>query len=318
MVKLSAYGRKEWLIIIMGFLAVLIMLIYQLVNKSVVTDSEDPEIEYAGRLMMEAKERLKSYCQTNSISINQVYDPDRTGLIGEEFTPLTTTIGDLEAKRTSAQPEFAALIVRLLKEAGVEKGDTVAIACSGSFPSLMLASLSAANAMEVHSRIMISLGSSSFGANRIDLTLLDIYRAIEAEELFQSELVGVSPGGEKDIGQGFDQELTDTLLAMIRQYGENLIFEPDLAENVIKRYNLYTNFGEITIKAFINCGGSHSSMGLSAESLRLKPGLNFTAKIPGVLSRGLIFEMISRDIPVIHLLYIKGLCIQYNIPWDPV
>ncbi|MDH5466438.1 MAG: hypothetical protein OEY25_03365 [Candidatus Aminicenantes bacterium] len=34
--------------------------------------------------------------------------------------------------------------------------------------------------------------------------------------------------------------------------------------------------------------------------------------------RGVIFEMAERGIPVVHLLYIKGLVQRYGLSWDPV
>ena len=76
--------------------------------------------------------------------------------------------------------------------------------------------------------------------------------------------------------------------------------------------------GEDGIKAFINIGGNWSNIGTSSEILNLKPGLVKINKIPPVESRGLVFEMANRQIPVIHLLYIQGLIESYGLPWDPV
>ena len=61
-------------------------------------------------------------------------DPNRTGLVGPEVGGWTTSLGSLEAKRTAASPEMAALIAHLLRRAGVGPGDVVAIGASGSFP----------------------------------------------------------------------------------------------------------------------------------------------------------------------------------------
>jgi hypothetical protein len=52
--------------------------------------------------------------------------------------------------------------------------------------------------------------------------------------------------------------------------------------------------------------------------LRLKPGLVKTGRIPPKENRGMLHEMAARDIPVIHLLYIKGLVERYGLGWDPV
>jgi len=34
--------------------------------------------------------------------------------------------------------------------------------------------------------------------------------------------------------------------------------------------------------------------------------------------RGVIFEMAERGVPVVHLLYIRGLVERYGLSWDPV
>ena len=49
-------------------------------------------------------------------------DLNETGLIGDYLTPVTTTLGNLEAKRTSVNPNAAALVVHLLFEAGSDQG----------------------------------------------------------------------------------------------------------------------------------------------------------------------------------------------------
>ena len=61
-------------------------------------------------------------------------DLHQTGMIGLPYTGITTTQGALEAKRTTAWPDMAALCVRMLYEAGVRPGDTVGAGFSGSFP----------------------------------------------------------------------------------------------------------------------------------------------------------------------------------------
>ena len=67
------------------------------------------------------KEKLR-----RGIEIDKSLDKNETGLIGLEWSGITTTLGDIEAKRTSTNPDFAALLVKLFKEAGLKKGDIVA------------------------------------------------------------------------------------------------------------------------------------------------------------------------------------------------
>ena len=74
-------------------------------------------------------------------------DFHKTGLIGEEYTDITTTLGSIEAKRTAADPDMAALLVRMFSEAGLRSGDRVGAGFSGSFPSLNLAVLCACDGL---------------------------------------------------------------------------------------------------------------------------------------------------------------------------
>lgn len=76
--------------------------------------------------------------------------------------------------------------------------------------------------------------------------------------------------------------------------------------------------GNDKIEAFVNVGGSWSNIGEDPEVLRLKPGLSKIRKLPPLEKRGVLYEMAARKIPVIHLLYIKGLVQRYGLAWDPV
>ena len=83
------------------------------------------------------------------------------GIIGVEFNEITTTLGALESKRTSANPNFAAVLVDLLLEADLEEGDKVAMNLSSSFPALNIASIVACETLDLEPVIISSIGSSS-------------------------------------------------------------------------------------------------------------------------------------------------------------
>jgi poly-gamma-glutamate system protein len=93
-----------------------------------------------------------------------------------------------------------------------------------------------------------------------------------------------------------------------------------LQKNVAQRMNFYLpdSFRQ-RISAFINIGGSLANLGTSEKVLKVKPGLNKNiADIPPLAERGVLFQMAARHIPIIHLLYIRGICTQYGLPWDPL
>ena len=74
--------------------------------------------------------------------------PAGTGLIGAAMTPITTMAGHLDSKQSSANPNFAAVVVEMLLEAGVRKGDQVAVGYSGSFPAANIALLAAVETLQ--------------------------------------------------------------------------------------------------------------------------------------------------------------------------
>ncbi|MCK5651870.1 MAG: poly-gamma-glutamate system protein, partial [Gemmatimonadetes bacterium] len=122
-----------------------------------VTWSEEMH-DAAGR-MWEAIAVIAGHHGTVGIRIDEAIDPNRTGLIGPEYTELFTTLGQLEAKRTTTNPDVSALLVHLLRRAGVTSGDTIAVGASASFPALMIATVTAAEAMGAHPVAILSLGA---------------------------------------------------------------------------------------------------------------------------------------------------------------
>ena len=173
------------------------------------------------------------------VPVDPAVDPNRTGLIGPEDSELMTTVGDLEAKRTTTNPNMAGLIVHLLNQAGVSRGQTIGVACSGSFPALMVAALAAARSIGVRPVVILSLGASSFGATSAQFNLLDIYDELARGGICSEPPAAVSLGGEKDVGLDFETELRDKLFRRVEASGVAFIQEPELQANVARRIAVY-------------------------------------------------------------------------------
>ncbi len=273
----------------------------------------------ASEIMREAISTLSMCLAEKKQEINQEFDINGTGLIGFENSSITTTLGNLEAKRTTTNPNMGALLVHLLYEAGVREGDAVAVGASGSFPALIVAVMSAAKAMSVNPIIICSLGASQWGANRPDFHVLKMLDCLSSAGVFSFRPAAVSLGGARDVGEGMSNEARELLFKEIEDSGILFIQEEELSANVRTKMQIFEEYaGEDGIRAFINIGGNWSNIGTSSEILNLKPGLVKINKIPSIESRGLVFEMADRQIPVIHLLYIQGLIESYGLPWDPV
>jgi poly-gamma-glutamate system protein len=271
------------------------------------------EMREAARRMELAVATVAEYTESSGVQIDEALDPNRTGLIGPEYTPLFTTLGQLEAKRTTTNPDLAAILVYLLHRAGVSDGDSIAVGCSASFPALLIATLTAADVMGVHPVTILSLGASAYGATRPAFNLLDIHQLLRTEGIISSDLAAVSLGGEGDVGAEYEPAFRERLLQQIRSSGIPLIEQPDLRANVARRMGVYGR-----VAAFVNIGGGEASLGSSPLVLKTEPGLNTELAVPPPAQRGVLFEMAAHGVPVIHLLHIRGLARRYGLPWDPV
>ncbi len=250
-------------------------------------------------------------------------DPNGTGLIGAEFTDITTTVGVLEAKRTSTNPAFAALMVRYFLEAGLEPGDVVAVGASGSFPALILATLAACRVLDLQPAVIYSIGASMYGANIADFTFADMLALLNQRDLLPYKLAAVSLGGEGDaggtgiLGQGaecFEQAATRS--------GAPVLKEDTIADSIRRRMEVFAKTAESfgrPVACFVNVGGATANYGNTAASLDFPNGL---VMHPTVMSahpeRGLIFEYAAMGVPVMNLLDVRGLAVRNGLPVDPI
>lgn len=272
----------------------------------------------ASVLMARATAALRECRESRGLLIDPEADPNGTGLVGVERSKITTSPGRLEAKRTAANPDFAALIVSLLHEAGVRRGDVVAVGASSSFPALIVATLCAAEAMGVEALVISSLGASEWGANLPRFHWLDMEECLRSAGLLDVRPVARAIGGEGDVGEDMDPAGRASLEARIRAERTPYLVEPDLPRNVAARLDAYRRAaGARPIKAFVNIGGSWANMGTDASVLEIAPGLAPRVPLPPPERRGVIQAMAAAGVPVVHLLNVKGLCERYGLPWDP-
>lgn len=274
----------------------------------------------AVNLMKEALEKIKTRRLEKGIPLNENLDPNLTGIIGKEITITTTTNGHLAAKRTATNPEFAALMIRYFNKIGLERGDTIAIGASGSFPSLIVATLSAAKVMELKPLLIYSLGASMYGANIPEFTFLEMLDSIQ--KIISYQPIAISLGGENDRADYMIfEDSKPTLMKIAKESKLPFIYEDTLAASIKKRMEIYNKkAGNQEIKAFVNVGGASANFGsITNASLSFPNGLvlNPPKMIPNQANRGLIYEYAVRGIPIIHLLNIRDLALKNGITIDP-
>lgn len=272
----------------------------------------------ASRLMARASAALRDCRARRGPALDPSADPNGTGLIGEERSVITTSAGRLEAKRTTTNPAFAGLVVFFLHEAGVRRGDVVAVGASSSFPALIVATLAAVRVMGVEPLVISSLGASEWGGNIPGFSWLDMEECLRERGVLDVRPIARAVGGEEDVGRDMTPEGRALLAGRIRAAGAPFLEEPDLPRNVARRLALYREAAAgRPIKAFVNIGGSWANMGTDADVLKVAPGLAGRVPIPPPERRGVLQAMAAAGVPVVHLLNVKGLCERYGLPWDP-
>lgn len=285
------------------------------IKRETKTSYHDQQIA-AANLMEDALEAIKEERVRRGIEIDTDLDPGETGIVGIPWPnydepSISTTLGSLEAKRLSANPNFAALIVRYFHDLNMRSGDGVAINFSGSFPALNIAVLCAVETMGLDPFIASSLGSSTYGANRVDLTYVDMEEILYEREILSHRTSLVSLGGANDrLLEVEDEAFKDDLLERYRSRGYTIIDDDDLGENIVMRYRSYQE--ELnTIEAFVNVGGNLVSFGRHQTSY--PNGLTRRMSVSVVEESGLIERFFRDDVPVIHLLNIEDLARRYQM-----
>jgi poly-gamma-glutamate system protein len=244
-------------------------------------------------------------------------DPNGTGLIGPEWSPLVTTQGDLAAKRTTTSPDLAAVLVRELAAMGVARGERVAVVMSGSFPGANIASLLAVQSLGAVPVSASSLGASMYGAADPEYTWLDMEHALVRAGVLAAPSRVVVLGGDMAVGLDLPGELREQLRARADSYGVPLVESASFASLVgdVERM-LWT--GDRPVAALVNVGGSMLGLGTCLEAHRFGPGVHRTPLPCASGEPGLLVRASEHGIPVLHLLGIRDFALATGLRFDPI
>lgn len=276
------------------------------------TDNYEIKVAAAER-MQRCMEAVRGYKAELGIPLSEE-DILQTGVIGEVFTGMTTTIGVLEAKRTAATTDMAAAAVDMLEEAGLGRGSVAGAAFSGSFPGWNLAVLSAAQEMGIQLICTASAGASMYGANQVELTFPDMLLRLTNEGLLSFTPVLFSLGGDWDAGLEMLDEERDTLIRRFESGSVPFLLEREYQKNLAYRLALFEAQGPID--CFIGVGGNVTTIGRGEDTLPcgvVRPGTVTEINEES----GLLDIYNAQGLPVIHLLNVKQLAADYGIAYDP-
>ena len=249
------------------FLTIFMIVSLYIVEKNLVVETKGYGYKInAAKLADQAFKLTQEDFLSKGYLCRSVGDVSCTGLLGLSMTPVTTDSGDLYAKKSSINPNIAALFVSWLKELDLKEGDTVAIQETGSYPALDISMFAAIKSLNLKPLVIFSAGASQYGANRPKFTWLDIYHNLVDKGLFNYSVLGATLGGPRDNAYGMTPTSISYLDDAIKRNDYKVINVPyKNATNysIEKRMKLYkAAAGNNKIKAYINVGGNMASIGL--------------------------------------------------------
>jgi poly-gamma-glutamate system protein len=277
------------------------------------------EMARAARTMEAASRVILAEKTARGLVQPPALDPNRTGLIGPEWSEITTTLGILEAKRTATNPDLAAALVRSLSQLALKPGDVAVVALSGSLVGANLAALAAVEALRLKPVVISSLAASMYGATDPTFTWGDMETAVRSAGVISSRSAVLVAGGVGGAARDLAPDAREMLRAAARRHGGEYLDAQTPAE--LQRL-LLAALERLTgsldeVRVFINAGGAQIVLGDCPEGAAypnglVKRALPCSGEVPGLLA-----EFSRRGTPVLHILNMRRLAADWGLPYDP-
>jgi poly-gamma-glutamate system protein len=312
-------GVPAWGLIVLMIAALIALLAVENVKETdPIVDENYATMVTAAKIMRQGMEVIRPL-RAEKEPINPEFDPQRSGFVGLDNSIVTTNHGGRESKQTTVNPNWAAVAVKLLAKAGVEKGDLVAVTVSGSFPALNLAVYSALEAMEAEPVIIASASSSQWGANVPGFLWLDMARELNKAGVISFEPKYASIGGIEDRGIGIPQVGIQSIRQTIERAGLPIIEPANYQEAVADRIAIFREYSsDRNYKAFVNVGGGATIVGPPGIDDMFKSGLQYDAPSRAYAVDTVMGYFLQENIPGIHFIGIKNMAERYGLPIAPL
>ncbi len=310
-------NRRRFILLVLASIALLLQ--WVLDSTRTPTRQRDHDLKIAAA---EQAERAFAVIRTHRLMdesrLDLVNDPAGTGLVGPQFSLITNARGDLDAKLTSLNPNFAGLLVKFFREAGLHKGDKVAVAVSGSFPGINIGLYAALETMELDPVIITSVGASMWGANSPDFTWLDMETLFREKGVFKLRSDAATYGGANDMGRGLSPDGRRLIQEAIDRNGIPLLDSDNIQDAIDQRLAFFMeNAQGRAYQLYVNVGGGVASIGSTHNRLLLPKGLNFDLQEHNWARKGNLIQFAEMGVPTVHLLGITGLAREYGLPISP-
>jgi poly-gamma-glutamate system protein len=282
------------------------------------THPQFSEMLMAARSMQAASRVLWLEKEMRGLSPSAQTDPNRTGMIGQEYTPITTTLGELTAKRTATNPDFAAALLRQIAPLGLARGTPVVIVVSGSFVGGDVGAVMAAETLGLRPIVVVSLSASMWGANEPEFNLIDMLAALRDRNVIHTRAIAAVLGGGGAIGGGMDPDGAAALRASAVRDNVPIIEARPVAaliDALLARINGAAEHARPGL--VINVGGALIGLGSCRESHELPPGLTRRAPPCTDGTPGLAMRLAAEGAPILHIINIRRLALEWGLPFDP-
>jgi poly-gamma-glutamate system protein len=308
---------------LVGFVALAFLALAMACGSATGGPSPNPlytEMLKAAGVMQEASRILYAEKSARGLLPSDGADPNRTGMIGFEYTPMTTEQADAPSKRTTTNPDFAAALVRLVASLGLPPGTPVVLALSGSFVGADVAMLAAVEVLDLRPVLVVSAGTSQWGANNPEFNLLDMLALFRERGVIRTRATVAVIGGPDGAGAGMDDNARAALRASAARDRVPLVETHPLSaviDGIVAHVD--AALGGSKPGAVINVGGAVIGPGTCNESFTFPTGIT-TTPLPcsGGGTPGVLMRYLSPDVPAVQILNIRRLAIDLGLPYDPI
>jgi poly-gamma-glutamate system protein len=292
----------------------LVLLTLVLAGFSLIDSPLSPEETRLYRRIGDAQKTLWAEMEARG-EADPVNDPDRTGFIGLEWSETTTTLGSLEAKRNSCDPLWGVKCLRWFDTLGLKAGDRIVVSSSASFPGMLYSVLCAAEFRNLAVDLTVSLGASSWGANRPGASWPVLSRILRGHGLLATVPLFYTLGGEGENGGAMLPPGLEALERAAAEEGVELFRSDGLPGIISRKMELIAPENAPPACLVVSIGGNESSLGLNDDVLGLPNGLLFRDQA-GAAGDGIIALSLRQDIPVLHLLNLQSLAGSAGIDFN--
>ncbi len=296
-------------------LSVILFYIAQSSYVHIKTDNYDVKLA-ASQLMSSAIDSLKTELKQRKIEVDPIDDPMQSGLVGMRLSSITTDRGLLSEKQAAVNPNLAAVFVDEFTKLKLEAGDNIAVGITGSNPAVNLALYSAIKVMHLNPKIIVALSSASYGANREELTWLDMESIFKSKGIFDFGSSYASIGGREDLGIGMSDNGMNALREAMSRNKVPLLIGSSLAENVDIRMAAYHELlpTDQRYRAFINVGSGLANVGSEPNANLIPEGVNHKLAEREYEKEGVMMKMAKNNVTVFHFRRILRWAKQYDLP----